>query len=551
MPDHHLWSLEIADGIDAARQMPLDPDTPGLVIGRSTQSDIQLDLPTVSRKHAKLTCQDGQWIIKDLASRGGTMVNGQRIDTQPLTPRDRITISRYRLRLIDPAQPDAEPVESATMLADDPEQVDISVLTHVGAPKMDPSHIAALSDFGRELMQIEDSGQRLERLCAVVASDLINARWALALSVDAEQVNQPPKILASHPRDVQKSGDIHISRSTIRAMQQSGAPVLASNFSKSGSGVVEMSIVTSAPATAAVACPLSDEPGSRELLYVCLPPMLGSTEWLALVALAVKQYQQADAVWAARQAIAAKAAVERDLDNARRIQQSILPRPADHGPLTVAWSYLPCDSVGGDLVDVIAMPDGRVLLVIADVTGHGLQAALTTLSVHSIIQTSIRGGAPLNDTLTRLNDHLSEYLPDGRFVTLAALTLDPATGATQCICAGHHRPVVYTTDGTFRELNADDQMVLGVMPMQANAANDQLATGDTLLLSTDGLTELPREDGEMLGIQGVNQLVATARNQATLTTAQLTEAVQQHFTAIQADRPMLDDQTFLLAGWGG
>lgn len=556
MPEQRPWTLEITDGIEPPRLLTLDPAATPWTLGRSAQADIQLDLPTVSRLHAKLSRSADTWKLEDLASRGGTLVNGQRITTtQAITPHDRITISRYRLRLIDPARPiadpDAEPAHEATLISDDADQPEISVLTQMTAPRLDTSHIAALSDFGRELMQIDDAQQRLDRLCAVVAGDLIRGRWALALQVDAEQTNKPPKLLASHPKNIQKTTDLHISRSTLRAMQKANAPVLSSNFAKSGSGVVEMSIVSSAPATAAIACPLSDEPGSHTLLYVNLPPMLGSTEWLALVALAVKQYQQADALWAARTAIAARAAVQRDLDNAKRIQQSILPKPRDLGPLAVAWSYLPCDTIGGDLVDVIAMPDGRILLLIADVTGHGLQAALTTLSVHSIVQTSIRGGASLDDTLARLNDHLCEYLPDGRFVTLAALTLDPTTGQTQCICAGHHPPAVYSAHGNLRDLNAASEMVLGIIPMQPTAAHDQLAPGDTLLLSTDGLTELPDAQGNMLGIEGVNRLVGELRSERGLTTAELTNMVQQRFTSIQGDRPMLDDQTFLLASWQG
>lgn len=557
MPDSDPWFLEITGDAQTPRRVPLT-ESPR-VLGRSTQADIQLDLPTVSRKHAELRRTAQGWAIRDLGSRGGTLVNGLRVEDQAVTPNDRITISQIRLRLIDPSRPAPEtpsPVnhhDGATMISDDAEQPNISILTQGPAPKVDTSHIAALNDFGKELMQLDNAHARLDRLCAVVAGELIKGRWALALRLDADQTNQPPKLLSAHPKDILKTGDLHISRSTIRAMQQSGAPVLASNFAKpdSGSGVVEMSIVSTAPATAAIACPLNDTPGSHELLYVNLPPMLGSTEWLALVALAVKQYQQAEAVWSAREAIAARAALDRDIDNARNIQQSILPRISAHHDVAAAWSYLPCDSVGGDLCDVIAMPDGRVLLVIADVTGHGLQAALTTLSVHSILHTSIRGGVALNDTIKRLNDHLDEYLPDGKFVTLAAVAIDPATGKTQCITAGHHPPAVYAADGTLRELNGSDDMLLGIMPMLPIAADDQLAPGDTLLLSTDGLTELPNDQGDMLGIEGVNELVGSIRGTSPSSPADLAQRVESKLRAIQGDRPMLDDQTFLLATWRG
>lgn len=549
------WQLEVIEEAKPPRQHLLKGTD--WVIGRSTQADIQFDLPTVSRKHARLIRVEGRWQIEDLASRGGTWFRGERIDKKILHPGEWLTISRFRFRLIDPAHRPEDGEDSSAYFKEDTSPPDISVLTAVINPKLGISHINALSEFGKELMQLETSQQRLDHLCAIVSGDMIHGRWALALRLDADATNQPPKLLASHPKDVQKTTDLHISRSTIRAMQEAGSPVLSSNSADLDQGMVEMSIVSTAPATAAIACPLSDEPGSHELLYVNLPPTLGSTEWLALVALAVKQYQQAEAVWSAKEAVAVRTAVERDLKNARQIQESILPSPLTGDRVEVAWSYLPCETIGGDLIDVIEMPDGRVLLIIADVTGHGLPAALTTLSVHSIVQTCIHGGMPLNESISRLNDHLARYLPDGRFVTLAAVVLNPTTGETRCLCAGHHPPVVYGADGSQRDLNYESDLVLGIHEVEYVDATDKLKPGDTLFLSTDGLTELSDDAGDMLGIEGVNDLVGSIRAEQSASLdedqpiAALANQIEQRFKSIQADRPMLDDQTFLIAIWRG
>jgi len=382
-------------------------------------------------------------------------------------------------------------------------------------------------------------------LCREICGPTIRARWAMALELDPDDPNRPPRPLALAPEGINAAQDLHLSRTTIRAMRDAAAPVLASNFSAVGDAV-EMSVVADAPATAAVACPLGDAASGHRLVYANLPPAMGSIEWLALIALAAKQYEQAEASWQAREAAQARAAVERDMDNARRIQESILPPPFASDGLEVAWHFDPCDAVGGDLVDVFRLPDGRVLLTVADVTGHGLPAALTTLSVHSILHTCARTRLPLADLAATLNEYLEAHLPDGRFVTMALIAMDPATGALEYINAGHPLPLVRRADGSARGLSPAGSLPLGILPGPYAPAHDTLEPGEVMLLVSDGLTELRIADGSMLGPAGVDAMLTEALSRNGESLEQAAAALKRALDDCRLDQAMLDDETFLL-----
>jgi len=545
-------TLRVRDEMGQTRQVELTE--PRVVIGRSDEAGLILERQTVSRRHAELTCQsDGSWVVADLGSRAGTTVNGDSLE-QPhvLKPGDEIGISRFQLTVVCPAEHAAEAkgrsgIDRVTGHASNLEPVDdasqISVLTNITPPKVDTSHIAQLSDFGKQLIDTPDPQARLNALCQVMAGQVILARWVMALRVDGDDPARPPEQLAVYPADITDQANVHLSRSAIRAMQEAGAPVLASNFD-SAANSVELSVVSQQPATAVVVCPLTDDPQSREMLYVNLPPAFGSTEWLALIALAVKQYQQAEAAWALQEATRKQAAIEKELEHARLIQRSILPAGRAIEGFELAWSFEPCDRVGGDVLDVLTLPDGRLMLVIADVTGHGLPAALATLSVHSIIHTAVRTDAPLPRMMELLNVHLCDYLPADRFVTMACVAIDPATGDVEYLNAGHHGPTLFDTNGRPHEWSDGDHFPLGVSTQSFNAMPQTLDPGQTLLLSTDGLIELPVGDGQLLGRAAGDELVGSALTSIT-SLEDAVQAIRSQLTE-RRDGDAVDDETYLL-----
>ena len=215
--------------------------------------------------------------------------------------------------------------------------------------------------------------------------------------------------------------------------------------------------------------------------------------------------------------------IEHELKIAQLIQQQFLPKAVPDLPSWhVAAFYRPARTVGGDFYDFISLPDGRIMVIIGDVTDKGVPAALVMASTHALL----RGAAPRlispGAVLAYVNDLLWADIPAHMFVTCLALVLDPAKGELVFANAGHDVPYVRTAGGV-AELRARG-MPLGLMPeMEYEEKTFQLHPGDCVLLHSDGLAEAHGPDREMFGFPRVAALTGRALPGEALIDACLTE----------------------------
>jgi serine phosphatase RsbU (regulator of sigma subunit) len=215
--------------------------------------------------------------------------------------------------------------------------------------------------------------------------------------------------------------------------------------------------------------------------------------------------------------------IEQELKVAQLIQQQFLPKSVPDLPSWhVAAFYRPARTVGGDFYDFISLPDGRLMVVIGDVTDKGVPAALVMASTHALL----RGAAPRlispGQVLAHVNDLLCADIPAHMFVTCLALVLDPATGLLEFANAGHDVPYVRTSGGV-AELRARG-MPLGLMPgMAYEEKTFQLQPGDCALLHSDGLAEAHGPGREMFGFGRVAALVGRGVSGEALIDASLAE----------------------------
>lgn len=588
-PTNLVWKayvdLQLQNG-EFVRQPLLDQHC---VIGRSPNLQITLDHDTVSRRHAELFCDPfGRWWIRDLGSTNGTVVNGERVTEKVLQPGDRVGVGDYSLFFNLLAPPDTRPElhsdsgESPILEQDD----DLDSPTFVGnpswvrslsdlePPKIAATHLSTLMEFSRRLMSLESADDRLTAMCQMMVSDEFHGILAMVLRLRPQAT---PNSQAASFADSSTSGPIssvsihtsmrvlcgpvrpegyevlegehpYISRRVIREVQETGRAALASNLPRD-SASLELTLSAEVAPLCAVACPLAREDGNTDLLYVTLPPQYGSVEWLALISLAVEAYQQSESAWAARQHEQAHAAIERELETARQIQQALITTELDHAGMGVWVDFEPCKWVGGDYVDAVPMQDGRVLLAVADVCGKGLQAALVTFSVHTMIRATADVGRSLPDMMDRLNRHLCDYLPSDSFVTMVCVAVDPTTGDLECLNAGHMAPLLVSPNGRIRRLQSQANSVVGVAPMPMTSQKAQMAKGELLVLYTDGLTELRNASREMLGEKALSEGLARLyrgrpRNAALADVAGDLKSMLSEFSGDQVPE---DDRAFLLA----
>lgn len=188
--------------------------------------------------------------------------------------------------------------------------------------------------------------------------------------------------------------------------------------------------------------------------------------------------------------------VQRDLEAARAIQRSLIPQemPTIAG-YSVGVRSSACYEVGGDYVDIVRLPDGSHIMVVADVAGKGLASAIVSTSFRSVFRAMALSGLPLQEMAARMNDqHYSEGVESRRrYVTAIFLKLDAGAHAIEVVNAGHNPGFVHSPEEGMREITASGTP-LGLLPcVQYMSERMEFAPGSRLLLYTDGLTEVFRD----------------------------------------------------------
>jgi sigma-B regulation protein RsbU (phosphoserine phosphatase) len=194
---------------------------------------------------------------------------------------------------------------------------------------------------------------------------------------------------------------------------------------------------------------------------------------------------------------------ERELERAREIQQSLLPKdiPQLMG-FEVAGTWQPARTVGGDYFDVLRLSKNRLGICIADVVGKGISAALLMANVQATVRAFAQDAKSPAGVCRRVNQILCDNLAPGKFVTFFYGILDGETGTFQYCNAGHPYPIL-VSPGSTRALDRGGA-VLGVFPAwNYEDAVVDLSPGDRLLLFTDGITEAARLNGQEFGTGNV------------------------------------------------
>jgi serine phosphatase RsbU (regulator of sigma subunit) len=194
-----------------------------------------------------------------------------------------------------------------------------------------------------------------------------------------------------------------------------------------------------------------------------------------------------------------KQKIEQELEVASSIQQRILPQSLPSIPgYDVAGTNIPSKSVGGDYFNCIPLRDGRFALVVADVTGKGVPAALLVSSLHAFLWAFFENPLPLDQMTRRLNAVTYTSTTEDRFITAFIVLLDPASGEIECVSAGHNPALLLRNDGRVEELN-DGGLALGMLELDLPYKTQKtvIQPGERLLLYTDGVTEASNEDDKL------------------------------------------------------
>jgi len=207
--------------------------------------------------------------------------------------------------------------------------------------------------------------------------------------------------------------------------------------------------------------------------------------------------------------------VQHDLQVARSIQQSLLPQgqPRIDGFDVAGWNQ-PADDTGGDFFDWTTLPDGRLAICLADVTGHGIGPALLASVCRAYTRSAIDVSPDLPSAITRINRELAADLTPGRFATMVAVVCAPGERAVHILSAGQGPLLCYRArEDRYVEIDSHT-MPLGILPELPPLTADRLDLdrGDILILATDGFYEWEDASGDAFGDARAKDAIRHARD---------------------------------------
>ncbi len=257
--------------------------------------------------------------------------------------------------------------------------------------------------------------------------------------------------------------------------------------------------------------------------------------------------QAAVAIRNARLTAESVAAAERrrDLDIARRIQQSFIPEPPDMAGIRIARRALPCDAVGGDYLDFLPVRDGQGhptganYLICGDVSGHGISAALIMATARAFTHALLRKPRELVEVMERLNNLVEANTRPDQYLTLFVGLLEK-DGRRLVYSSGGHEPALLYHAATDRFSHLESTgMPLGMFAgMSYGSAEVELHAGDILVLFTDGIPEAVNSEGEYFGRQRLEKAVRELRDREP---DYIIEELRRRLTAFCLPEPFRDD----------
>ncbi|GMU22693.1 MAG: hypothetical protein AMXMBFR13_27780 [Phycisphaerae bacterium] len=236
---------------------------------------------------------------------------------------------------------------------------------------------------------------------------------------------------------------------------------------------------------------------------------------------------------------------QQEMDKARRIHLGLLPSDAVRIPgLSVHARYLPAASIGGDYYDILPYADGRWLLAVADVSGHGLSAALVTAMLKAQLRQFARQATELTAIVQALNSELESLVGTEHFVTCLLALYQPAPATLEYVNCGHEAGIILRPAEAGRILLKSDGFPLGVVRDAAwDVRRIALQPGNRLCILTDGLPEALDLDGNLFGRDRLMDLLSETADRPL---AAQTAAILREVGAFRGTSTFLDDVTLVI-----
>jgi serine phosphatase RsbU (regulator of sigma subunit) len=524
-------------------------------IGRGSHNELHLPDRSVSRNHAEILIEEKRILLRDLGSSNGTYVNGSQISSeQELRSGDRIRFGNLELTLSDltglsaTAQDmSADRKSTQTILADADEISAMERMSWEEASGSSPPDATvaqdlfrAVTDVGQMLMTAGALAQIFDQVLELVARVIPGRRILLLLT---ESPESPPVVRAARP--VASADErLTLSQTILRTVLEEREALLMLDMQSDPRFAQQESIIQQNLRSAMVA-PLFDNTQVIGLLYTDSDDPRVRYDRNQLRALTLLANLIAVKITNTRleHARREKERMDQEMAVAAKVQKRLLPTalPTISGYQLHAHQE-PCFEVGGDLYDISCLDDGRLAIVLGDVTGKGMGAALLMSSVVSSLRVLYQECSGPLTVINRIHREVLASSDATHFVTLFFGLLDPKTHRMEYVNAGHNPPLLLEAGRKARNLDATG-MPVGLLPGATyEMAEVELSSGAVLCIFSDAFPEAQVED-EFYGDERFFESIIKRSSQPL---EEIVDGVQADLSEFLGENSLGDDATLLL-----
>ena len=531
-------------GLGRCIQAELKAD--GTVFGRAATCDCVLDDPRISRRHARLY-QDpfGRWIIEDMGSHNGVLINGKKVERAPVGPGDRISIGPFVLGFsrdsADVTPLDATIVASTSIVESRGEELVHSRSGDVES--LSSRWMKELNSVADRLLGLTDVQEMYQESCRVLTTNKGRTACILRLAKGPEPLGNPDVMAFAGSGEVSETepANIRLSKSVLEAVRSSSDTVMASNV-RLAPQQLDLTAVENDRPRAVVCSPIESSEDAVQALYLEVSASEADTGVLDFAKAMARQIAFTKKAVLAAEELTQRRLLDHQLAMARTIQLGLTPELAGiPSSIDVSLHYEPAMWVGGDYCDVWQVQGRGIAFAVGDVSGKGLPAALTMANLHAALRTAMHFSPGPSEAMSYVNEHLARHLPEGTFVTLILGMFDPDSGKLHYVNAGHILPVIMNR-GDVAELGHPVNLPLGLATTGYKSDSAVLAPGAGIVIVTDGITDTCSPSGEVLGVRG---LLSVLRQNSIGQSRGIVDAVVGAAGGFRGLHPQQDDATVL------
>lgn len=505
-----------------------------LILGRGATCELPFPEDNgLSRQHLAIEPEGGEWVVRDLGSKNGTFLNGEKLEGKHyLQFGDRVTASRVTITFGVPDSGEKTVVFDAPSGIQDKTTISTTLKEALAKQSL---AVHALIRAGTEFSRRRPLSELFADVLTL-ALETVGAERGLVLVLENDQLV---------PRAM-RGADFRISSTVRDRVLKDRSSLLIQSVREDQALQAQQSIMLQG-VQSLMAVPLETEDRIIGLLYVDSQTLLCRFTPDDLSLLTVMANVAAMGI--ERERLAAVEEAERrhaqELAQAAEIQRRHLPaRPPDWEGLEIAGDQIPSRTVGGDYYDYLQMADGRRMIIVADVAGKGMPASLLMMTVQARSQALCETCATVQEFAERLNRSLLASCPPNRFVTAIVCAVDPRSGALSYTNAGHNAGLLIRANGEVETLDSSGPFLGLLSGPSFPESSMHMGVGDLLVLYSDGITESESKEHEEYGTE---RLIEWIRQRSTEPLPVLLQALYRELAIWRGGGLAADDQTVVLA----